>query len=347
MKYYKLTILIFSFFIFTQCSNNDDNLVEDQGEDMMATSIIFSAPPIDLQGIEALFAENISYDEFEQTQFDIFLPNSSNPTGLLIYIHGGGFTGGDKDVLYDRADLQETTRTLLSNNMAVATINYRLLTENDNEGVLKSLNDSRRALQYIRSRNQDLNIDKENIVLAGGSAGAGTSLWIAVNDDMSDHSNTDSVLHESTRVKGIAITQTQSSYDIEDRWINDVFIDFNTTFDDIFSVQSEARLLQFYGVSSLEEYHTLEIDAYRDQVDMLDFLSSDDPEIWAESVSTPVVAPTTSGIANHHAFHVREIKERADALGIPNVVYYGRDPIIFSDPSNETFTDFILRKLTE
>lgn len=345
----KIILLVWLFPFITQCSANDD-VVEDQNEDSnddTSTLIEFSESPIDLQGLEVLFAEDIAYDEFEDTKFDIFLPNADNPTGLLIYIHGGGFTSGDKNVLYDRDDLVETTIALLANNMAVATINYRLLVENEEEGVLKSLNDSRRALQYIRSRNEDFNIDKDNIVLAGGSAGAGTSLWIAVNDEMSDASNIDPVLHESTRVKGIAITQTQSSYDIEGRWINDVFVDFNTTFEELLSVQSEERLFRFYGVSSLEEYQSQEIDEYRNRVDMLNMITADDPEIWAESISTPVVVPTTSGIANHHAFHVREIKERADAVGVPNVMYYGRDPIIFSDPSNESFTAFILRKLDE
>ena len=84
----------------------------------------FSTSPIDLQGIDALFAADIAYDEHELTKFDIFIPNSSTPTGLVICIHGGGFVGGDKDWIYSQA---LRIRELLNNNIAVATINYRLL----------------------------------------------------------------------------------------------------------------------------------------------------------------------------------------------------------------------------
>ena len=80
---------------------------------------------------------------------------------------------------------------------------------------------------------------------------------------------------------------------------------------------------------------------------MLASMTSDDPAIWADNTKTPVVAPTSNNIANHHAFHVREIKEKADAVGIPNVVYYGKDPLIFGDSSGESLVDFLIRNLNQ
>jgi hypothetical protein len=80
---------------------------------------------------------------------------------------------------------------------------------------------------------------------------------------------------------------------------------------------------------------------------MIELITSDDPEIWTENILTKVKSPTNSGIANHHAFHVREIKEKADLVGISNVCYYGNNPIIYSDESGESYLDFIIRKVNE
>ena len=44
---------------------------------------------------------------------------------------------------------------------------------------------------------------------------------------------------------------------------------------------------------------------------------------------------------------VREIKEKADLVGIKNICYYGKDPIIYSDESEESYIDFIIRKINE
>ena len=301
--------------------------------------------PIDLQGIKAEYMGNISYNVYSETKFDIWMPDSKNPTGLLIYIHGGGFTGGDKSVVYekDKWDFPTEIRTLLINGIAVASINYRLLKQSgEDEGIIKCFNDSRRALQYIRFHADVYNIDKTKIVLSGTSAGAGIALWIGVNDDMQDPLNSDSVLWESTKVNGLAIRETQCSYNIEDKWINEVFVDYGISWNDFLSA-NEDRIFQLYGVANLTEYESPATDSYRSSVDMLEFFTFDDPDIWAENILTKVQAPTTSGIANHHAFHVREIKEKADLMGIDNICYYGMDPIIYSDATKESYIGFIVR----
>lgn len=309
----------------------------------------FSTSPIDLQGIDALFAADIAYDEHELTKFDIFIPNSSTPTGLVICIHGGGFVGGDKDWIYSQGVM---IRELLNNNIAVATINYRLLTENETEGILKCFNDSKRALQYIKYIHNELNIDKLNIGLYGGSAGAGTAFWLGTNDDMKDINNPDLVLQESSRVKAIGLSATQASYDIENRWINDVFVDFNILWEDVIPDTEEAEqgLFGMYGISSWEEYESPEIDEYRQKVDMLSLLSSDDPEIWVSNVggglTNGMPSNWPSGQLNHHPFHAREIKEFADAVGVANVCRYG-NPILYEDLNFESWHDFFIRKLNE
>jgi acetyl esterase/lipase len=60
------------------------------------------------------------------------------------------------------------------------------------------MSDVKRALQYIRYRADEFNIDKSKIILAGNSAGADISLWITFKNDLADAQNSDPVLRESS-----------------------------------------------------------------------------------------------------------------------------------------------------
>lgn len=210
--------------------------------------------------------------------------------------------------------------------------------------VLKSLNDSKRALQFMRYVHNELNVDKDKIALFGSSAGASTALWLATNDDLRDLFSDDPVSRESSRVAAIALNATQSSLNIEERWLNEVFGEFNVTRDDLIAEVGADTMFNFYGVSSLAEYESPEIDAYRAQVDMLALLTADDPDIWVKNTGGHNDVPETTGSWYHHPYHAREIKEFAEAVGVTVVATYG-NPILFSDPSNEYYTDFFIRKL--
>ncbi|MGV6831372.1 MAG: alpha/beta hydrolase [bacterium] len=356
IKYILLPVLILYFFYSCSTTNDDEQdqnididdteeIADDEEDNTPLIELEFTTPPIDLAGIEANYAADVPYDEFDLTTFDIFLPNSATPTGLVIFIHGGGFTGGDKDFLYG-GSFPDQVITLLTQNIAVATINYRLLINGNTTGVLQSLNDSKRALQFMRYVHEELNIRKEDIALFGNSAGAGTSLWLGTRDDMADSTNEDPVLRESTRVKGVAIREVQASYDFEYRWVDDVFIDFNITWQDFINQLGTDQLFRFYGISSMDEYESEVIDNYRYDVDMLSHITSDDPEIWAQNIGQPNTAPETQGNMTHHAFHVREIKENADLQGVSITCRYG-NPILFTDPNFEEFVDFLIRKIEE
>lgn len=342
------SILLSVFFLLTLSCDKEESV--DKTSDL-----VFTESPFPLNGISARFSKDIAYDTKSRTQFDIWLPNSDTPTGLVIYVHGGGFTSGDKDFVYAVQaggvwDFPNDINFLLQNKIAFATIRYTYLnTTAETEGVKKPMNDVRRALQYIRSRATDFNIDKNKIVLAGNSAGAGASLWIAFNNDFADVLNSDPVLRESTRVKGVVARETPSSFNFEDRWVNDVFVDYSLSWTQILTNET-GNIQKIYGVSSTEQYESAATDAYRAEVDMLALMSSDDPEIWINNTLRDVVnpySPFDSDIPAHHAFHARELRERADALGVKNVAYYGKNPVIYAHPSNETWTEFCIRKINE
>ncbi len=81
-------------------------------------------------------------------------------------------------------------------------------------GILSSMNDSKRCLQYIRYNAKKYNIDKNRIACSGGSAGAGTALWLAFSDDMAEAENDDPVLRESTQLTCAGAFAAQSTYDV-------------------------------------------------------------------------------------------------------------------------------------
>lgn len=339
----RLIFLSVLFLLGTACDKEDS-----PGK---TSDLVFSESPFPLNGVAAKFSKDIAYDNKERTQFDIWLPDSNTPTGLVIYTHGGGFSSGDKDFVYTAQqggvwDFPSDIRFLLQNNIAFATIRYTLLrTTGEEEGVKKPMSDVKRALQYIRRKAGDFNIDKTKIILAGNSAGGGTSLWIALNNEMADTQSSDPVLRESTRVKGVVAREPQASYNIEDRWVNDVFVDYNLTWSEILANET-GNISKLYGVSSTAEYESAVIDTYRAEVDMLSLLTADDPALWIDNTLRDVVHPYSAPeIASHHAFHARELKQRADAVGVENITYYGKNPVLYAHPGNETWTQFCKRIL--
>jgi len=305
--------------------------------------ITYSDPPVDLPSTEARFATGLSYGEHQRNGFDlIHFPLASSPTPLVIYIHGGGFAGGDRTELYTsyEADLVE----LVAAGFAVASIEYRLLDPDvDTEGVIKSLSDSRRALQYLRFHAESLNIDPERVGLAGTSAGAGTALWLGTADEMAASGSADLVLEQSSRVSAVALYETQATYDLV-RWTDDVFEPFNL---DLFATAESfglmQRLLNFYGITQPDDLFTPPIEAYRASVDMLALLSTGDASIWIDNSIERATFPLSSGALFHHPFHATAIIDAAGAVGVEVVATVPRLEIA-PDPQ-ETAAAFLIRHL--
>jgi arylsulfatase A-like enzyme len=154
---------------------------------------------------------NIRYGKHERHVLDLWLAKSEKPTPLVFVIHGGGWSGGEKERVHRFADVQK----LLDAGISVAAINYRLMRHSAGvvPPVKAPLHDAARALQFVRSKAREWNIDKTRIGAAGGSAGACSSLWIAYHDDMADPRSADPVARESTRLACAAVVGAQTTLD--------------------------------------------------------------------------------------------------------------------------------------
>ena len=106
---------------------------------------------------------------------------------------------------------------ILKSGISVASVEYRFIPEATADGVVPPvkgpLHDAARALQFVRSKAAEWNIDKERIGASGGSAGACSSLWLAFHPDLADPKSDDPVARESSRLWCAAVNGAQTTLD--------------------------------------------------------------------------------------------------------------------------------------
>ncbi|WP_107040030.1 alpha/beta hydrolase [Brumimicrobium mesophilum] len=345
----KILLLTLSFLTLISCSELSSILIEADPQNPTSpepTQGGTETPfPVSASGVT--FLENIEYGTHSRNKFDLFMPKSDRPTGIVIFIHGGGFVGGDKNLAYTNKSSALFINEILKKNIAFATINYQLLVKNDVDGVMKSLNDTKKALQFIRMNAQTYNLKKSDIILMGGSAGAGASLWLALKDDMANSAKNETTSGESTRVKGVIAIQTQASYDLLE-WSSTVFneykpqgFDFNT----ISTLISERAIKQFYGVRNMEEVMSPNLQKERDELDFLSELTSDDPELYLENTAVSYKFPSNANALLHHPLHSKLLMDKANSVNVKTRVYL---PTMNLDTrEGEDMIDFVVRKFKE
>jgi acetyl esterase/lipase len=157
-------------------------------------------------------ADHVYGQDSERQKFDFWQAKSERPTPLVLLIHGGGWRGGDKSG-YGTPAIQP----YLDAGISVASLNYRFIDqamEQKVEPPVKAcLHDAARALQTIRSKAKDWNLDPTRVGATGSSAGACTSLWLALHDDLADPSSSDPIARESSRLSCAAVNGAQTSLD--------------------------------------------------------------------------------------------------------------------------------------
>ncbi len=128
-------------------------------------------------------------------ELDAFLVKSEKPAPILLFIHGGGWKQGNK-----RALPPFVKTALLDAGISVVSINYRL---SDQAPYPAQVDDCTRAVQFVRSKAKEWNINPARIGLMGPSAGGHLSLWVGLHDDRKKPDSPDPVERESSRVSCI------------------------------------------------------------------------------------------------------------------------------------------------
>ncbi len=258
-------------------------------------------------------AAKVAYGPHERQVLDFWRAKTDTPAPLVLCIHGGGWQGGDK------SGYAGAVKQFLDKGISVAAINYRYVkngVEKKVEPPVKApLEDAARALQFIRSKAKEWNIDKKRIGATGGSAGGCSSLWLALHKDMADPKSDDPVARESTRLYCVAVNGPQTSLDPKElrEWMPNYgygahafgFNNFQTYLD------NRDKILNW-----IKEYSPIE------------HVTKDAPPIFMEfpSQKEPPVVGKAQKDPTHSAVLGIKLAERLKDAGVEVVVVYPGHP---------------------
>ena len=122
---------------------------------------------------------DIAYGKGDTQKFDLYLPkdNSRSNYGLVVYLHAGGFTSGDK------SEDKSTLAWLCSKGYVAAGINYTLTSaEHPEASVLSQSNEIKAAIPVVVAEAAKAGYPIDKMAMAGGSAGHALAMIYAYRD---------------------------------------------------------------------------------------------------------------------------------------------------------------------
>lgn len=121
---------------------------------------------------------DLPYGDGEANKFDLYLPadSSKGSYGLVVYLHAGGFTSGDKK------DDTQMLQWLCSKGYVAAGINYTLRTEENTASVYSQSVEIRDAIPVVIEKAKKLGYSIDKMAVAGGSAGHALAMIYAYRD---------------------------------------------------------------------------------------------------------------------------------------------------------------------
>ena len=266
---------------------------------------------------------DVRYGKYDRDVLDVFEAKSAKPAPVVIYFHGGGWLGGDKKSIDPAPYLQI--------GIAVVTVNYRFTTGTPDAAPYPApMLDSARAVQFVRSKAKEWNIDPDRIDLTGGSAGAVISMWIAYHEDMANLGSADPVERFSTRVT--CVTPQSGPATLDPKVIcARIGGDPSAT----------GALLHFFGARSLEELDAPDKQKLVADASPITHVNKSAPptfltyEFPLGGTPLPENAPVNYSI--HHPKFGVMLKEKLDALGVENVLHTKGDGLDPDAPRNFLF----------
>ncbi len=293
-------------------------------------------PPVSPSTAPAPTLANVAYGTHERQMLDFYQAKSDQPTPLLFVIHGGGWVSGDKG---GRA--VASAEHCLAAGISVVSINYRYSWQAQIAGVkppVKApLEDAARALQFVRSKAKEWNIDKARIGATGGSAGACSSLWLAFHSDMADAKSSDPIARESTRLWCAAVISAQTSLDPKQlkEWTpNSRYGGHAFGFMDPHDSKTrDTRFAEFLA-------HREEVLPWIKEYSPIEHVTPGDPSIYliyssAPALGQPQVDPT------HTANYGVKLQEKCRSVGVECELVYPGAPGV----KHKTVDEFLIEKL--
>ena len=294
-----------------------------------AQRIFTASPPIPKPT-----AFDVPYGAHRKQLMHFWKAESERPTPLLFYVHGGGWQGGNR-----LSGLGPNLSAFLRAGISVVSVDYRFIPEATADGekppVKGPLHDAARALQFVRSRATEWNIDPERIGASGGSAGACTSLWLAFHPDLADPKSEDPVARQSTRLWCAAVNGAQTTLDPQQmkEWTPNSRYGGHAFG---FTGNPAAKLSQFDEFLAKRDTILPWIAEYSPYA----LVTPDDPPVYLNYGSAPAVGQEQAD-PTHTANFGAKLQEHCLANKVPCELAYPGAP----DAPHATSLDYLLEKL--
>ena len=133
-------------------------------------------------------------------KLDLYFPAGAQRVDrpAVVFIHGGGFTGGDK-AEYRSASV---SADLCRAGYVVVSCNYRLGPMTQAGVWPQNIADCRNAVRWVRAHAKELGVNPDKIAVAGGSAGGYLALMVGLSDDQTGPGGDPQAKH-SAKVSGV------------------------------------------------------------------------------------------------------------------------------------------------
>lgn len=241
---------------------------------------------------------DVTYGPHERNRLDVWQAKPDATTPLVIFIHGGGWAGGDKE------DVPPTLlNSMLAEGVSVASINYRY-------SLIAPLpipvHDAARAVQFLRSKASEWKLDSRRFAGYGISAGGTTTLWLACHDDLADHRSNDPIERESCGLQAAVAMSPPTCLEPEivTSWVGE-------------QVLQHPMIARAVGAQELDEVKKprTEWNKLLHEFSPITHVSADDPPMLLSYPRIDPLPATTPGSAIHHALFGRKFQERATGVG--------------------------------
>lgn len=249
---------------------------------------------------------NVSYGTHERHVLDFWQAKSEKPAPLLIFIHGGGWAGGEK------TDLPvKLLDAMLKNGIYVASINYRFT----KMALLPApVHDAASAVRFLHSKAAEWKLDPQRFGAYGISAGATTSLLLAYHDELCPPPM-------RLRVAVALSPQTCLEPQIITKWVGD-------------AVLQHPMIARAVGAKKLEDLKQPKPEWVEllHEFSAITHVSAGDPPVMIQNPQVDPLPATSAGSAIHHAIFGVKLKEKADAVGVACILRLQDQPGTTAEP---------------
>ena len=280
----------------------------------------------------------IKYDTKQGCELDLLLPKNikkRNNVPMVVFFHGGGFIKGDR---YQAAGFfRDDIRKLLGNGFAIVLVDYPLMKPLDNNmNTLQCITQAARSIQFLRYNAKKYNLNPQKIAVAGSSAGAGITLFLATNE-LQNLKAENPMYRKSSKINVAGLFNGQMGYN---------FSDWEKYFNLKLKYESKiiARMRFHYN---LKNTNSAEAKELKKKLSFQEQLTTEfTPPLFLSSNSDEKVQMNLNKLGNliHHVNHLKVLSVKAKEKNIPIQLIIKKTRCI-DVKLPKTFTQFVIKYL--